>query len=90
MRGALMLLYGLWMLLCFEQFACAAPGGEQVRIAGKEYTRLADWARGCDLSLRWLKRDESLELNGSACASSCKFILLKLSLTAWRSACSSH
>jgi N-acetylmuramoyl-L-alanine amidase len=66
MRGALTLLYGVWLLLCFGQLAGAAPAGEQVRIAGKEYTRLADWARGCDLSVRWLKRDESLELNGAA------------------------
>jgi N-acetylmuramoyl-L-alanine amidase len=64
-RGVLILLFGLW-LLCFGQFACVAAASEQIRIAGKEYTRLADWARSCDLSVRWLKRDESLELNGSA------------------------
>lgn len=64
-RAALILLSGLW-LFCFGQFPCAAPGAEQVRIAGKEYTRLSDWARSCDMTLRWLKRDDSLELNGSA------------------------
>jgi len=64
-RAALILLSGLW-LFCLGHFSSVAPGAEQVRIAGKEYTRLSDWARSCDLTLRWLKRDESLELNGSA------------------------
>jgi len=36
---------------------------EAIRISGKEYARLSDWARANDLDLRWLKRDETLQLS---------------------------
>ncbi len=36
---------------------------EQVRLAGKTYVRLTDWAQANDLEVRWLKRDESLQLS---------------------------
>src|SRR5271165_865331 len=39
---------------------------EQVRIAGKDYARLSDWAKSNEFGLRWLKRDETLELSNSA------------------------
>jgi N-acetylmuramoyl-L-alanine amidase len=44
----------------------ASPAIEQMRIAGKEYARLSDWARANDFILRWLKRDETIELSNSA------------------------
>ncbi len=47
--------------------ACAfgAPHStEQVQISGKEYVRLTDWAENNDLEVRWLKKDETLQLTG--------------------------
>jgi N-acetylmuramoyl-L-alanine amidase len=38
-------------------------GAEQVRIAGQDYVRLADWARNNGLEAHWLKQDESLQLS---------------------------
>jgi N-acetylmuramoyl-L-alanine amidase len=43
-----------------------SPSIEQMRIAGKEYVRLSDWARANDFVSRWLKRDETIELSDSA------------------------
>ncbi|MGA2864734.1 MAG: N-acetylmuramoyl-L-alanine amidase [Verrucomicrobiota bacterium] len=46
--------------------ACAQGGprpAEQVQIGGKEYLRLSDWARTNGLEVRWLKRDETLQLS---------------------------
>src|SRR5579859_2857473 len=43
-----------------------APGAEEARIAGKEYQRVSDWARNEGFTLRWLRRDETLELNNPA------------------------
>ena len=45
--------------------AGAAQTLEEVRIAGKEYARVFDWAKGNGFTLRWLKRDEALELSNS-------------------------
>jgi N-acetylmuramoyl-L-alanine amidase len=45
--------------------ACArgAPHSmDQVQIAGKEYVRLTDWTQANDLEVRWLKKDERLEI----------------------------
>ena len=39
---------------------------EHVRIAGKEYARLSDWAKSNEFGLRWLKRDETIELLNSS------------------------
>lgn len=35
---------------------------ERVRLLGKEYVRLNDWARGNNFEIRWIKRDESVQL----------------------------
>src|SRR5438552_1931180 len=41
----------------------AASRGPQVqRVSGPSYVRLADWARSHDFELRWLKKDETLQL----------------------------
>lgn len=37
-----------------------------IRVNGKEYPRLIDWAATRDLSVRWVKKDETLQLSGSA------------------------
>ena len=39
---------------------------EETRIAGKAYVRLSDWAKSLDFSVRWIKRDEALELSNAA------------------------
>jgi N-acetylmuramoyl-L-alanine amidase len=57
-----------WLMLLAAP-ACshaAAHPAEEVRIAGKEYARLSDWARKRELALRWTKSDEALELSNSA------------------------
>src|SRR5260370_4511536 len=41
--------------------AFAAP--RSVEISGKEYLRLDAWASGRDFDMRWLKRDETLQLS---------------------------
>ena len=46
----------------------AAPGGDAMRMSGKEYVRVSDWARSGGFALRWLKRDETLELSNSDAA----------------------
>jgi N-acetylmuramoyl-L-alanine amidase len=55
----------LWLLVLFGAAAVghAASRSPSVQIAGKEYIRLADWARARDLDLRWLKRDETVQLS---------------------------
>ena len=40
----------------------APRSSESVRISGKEYRRLTDWARDNAFQIQWLKRDESLQL----------------------------
>ncbi|HLH52487.1 MAG TPA: N-acetylmuramoyl-L-alanine amidase [Verrucomicrobiae bacterium] len=53
-----------WALLVAQACFCipAARSAEEVRIAGREYTRLSDWARRNNFSVRWTKKDDSLEL----------------------------
>ena len=63
MRSVLMVLLLVSLCRCVSPVG-AAPSYEQVRIAGKEYTRLSDWARGADLNVHWVKKDETLELSG--------------------------
>src|SRR2546425_164187 len=62
-RVSILLAFGLWV-----NGAQSSPRGpDQLRISGKPYLRLADWARTKDLDLHWLKRDETLQLsNGSS------------------------
>ena len=43
--------------------AIGQPSGA-VRLAGHEYVRVADWARGNGFETRWLKRDETVQLAG--------------------------
>ena len=41
----------------------AAPrAADSLRVAGKEYVRLSDWAKANDLEARWLKQEETLQL----------------------------
>jgi N-acetylmuramoyl-L-alanine amidase len=53
----------LLILLVGCIFGDAAPRPASLQIAGKEYIRLADWARTRNLELRWIKRDESFQLS---------------------------
>lgn len=39
---------------------------DPVRLNGKEYVRLADWAAANNFSVRWTQKDEALQLSGSA------------------------
>jgi N-acetylmuramoyl-L-alanine amidase len=39
---------------------------EAVRIGGREYVRLADWAKAYGFDLCWVKRDETLQLSNHA------------------------
>jgi N-acetylmuramoyl-L-alanine amidase len=63
--------YGLRLLTWVLMAGCAcrlvaAQIVQEVRINGKQYSRLSDWAKQHDFSLRWIKRDEALELSSSA------------------------
>jgi N-acetylmuramoyl-L-alanine amidase len=62
----LILTLSLIRVVCLTSSAVAAHPLEEVRIAGKEYARLSDWAKSSGFTLRWLKRDEALELSNSA------------------------
>ena len=42
-----------------------ARSADEVRIAGREYTRLSDWARKNNFSVRWTRKDESLEVGNT-------------------------
>ena len=44
--------------------ADSRPRIAQARLGGQEYLPLAEWARANGLQVRWLKRDEALQLNG--------------------------
>ena len=51
------------LLLCGRMGASAARHSEpQVRVGGKGYSLLADWARDNDFTIRWLKKDQTLQL----------------------------
>ncbi|MBI3852911.1 MAG: N-acetylmuramoyl-L-alanine amidase [Verrucomicrobia bacterium] len=57
------------LLLLTGATACAQrpPGRlEHVHISGKEYVRLSDWARRNDFEIRWVKRDEIVQLTKGA------------------------
>jgi N-acetylmuramoyl-L-alanine amidase len=41
----------------------APQSAEFARIGGHDYVRLADWARGRNLEVRWLKPEESIQLS---------------------------
>jgi N-acetylmuramoyl-L-alanine amidase len=60
MKSVLLFALALGAALHCAQGAAHAP--DQVQIGGKEYVRLTDWARANDFEVRWLKRDETLEL----------------------------
>jgi len=44
----------------------ASHAVEEMRIAGREYARLSDWAKKNDFTVHWTRRDEALELSSSA------------------------
>jgi N-acetylmuramoyl-L-alanine amidase len=44
----------------------AARRPESVQVAGKEYVRLADWAKANGFEVRWLKAQETLQLSNHA------------------------
>lgn len=47
--------------------ACAAPPRlETVRISGREYVRVSQWASANGFQARWLKRDEAIQVNADA------------------------
>src|SRR5947207_11865296 len=40
----------------------AARSPEMIRVGGKEYVRLTDWAKGHDAEVRWVKQEETLQV----------------------------
>lgn len=66
MRQAFMLLLLMAVALCSAPLrGLSAPGPvEHFRLNGREYVRLSDWAATRGLEVRWLKRDETLQLSG--------------------------
>jgi N-acetylmuramoyl-L-alanine amidase len=50
-----------WPVFCYG----VAHPGEKVRIGGKEYAQLSDWAKRKNFAVHWLKKDEVLELSSS-------------------------
>ena len=60
-------LAALLVFACTSSAWASACPTQQMRIAGREYVRLTDWASQRDLTVQWLKRDEALQLaNGLA------------------------
>jgi N-acetylmuramoyl-L-alanine amidase len=58
-----------YFLLAAAISAWAAPAGVQapsLRVSGRDYASLTEWAEGRNLRLRWLKRDETFELTNSS------------------------
>jgi N-acetylmuramoyl-L-alanine amidase len=57
------------LLVCFlsgqPRFAYSAPPSklEHAEFGGKRYVRLGDWARANGFDVRWLKRDDTLQLS---------------------------
>jgi N-acetylmuramoyl-L-alanine amidase len=68
MRFASIALFATLLILfaALSNSSGASLSLEEVRIAGKEYARLADWAKRNEFSLRWLKQDETVELSNFA------------------------
>lgn len=44
----------------------ATSSFELMRVSGRDYARVSDWARANDFATRWVKRDEAVELTNSA------------------------
>jgi N-acetylmuramoyl-L-alanine amidase len=61
------LLLVLWLALPvpLAQSAGAARRADSLRLNGTEYVSLADWAAQKGFTVRWTKRDEALQLDGS-------------------------
>src|SRR5947209_3963728 len=51
------LVVGLWVF----SFAARIQSAERVRVAGREYVAVGDWARSRGLEFRWVKRDETVQ-----------------------------
>ena len=66
MNRAIPLLLFAALHACFGVFESCAAVADTVRIGGREYVSLQQWARNNDLDLRWLKRDESLQLSNTS------------------------
>src|SRR5262249_20897145 len=68
MNRVILLLLLAALHICFGQSESRAASRsiDTVRIGGREYVSLQQWARANDLDLRWLKHDESLQLSNSA------------------------
>jgi N-acetylmuramoyl-L-alanine amidase len=50
------------LMLIGPGWSSSGASSATLRISGKEYVRLADWAKGNEFDLRWLKREETLQL----------------------------
>ncbi|HSU53095.1 MAG TPA: N-acetylmuramoyl-L-alanine amidase [Candidatus Dormibacteraeota bacterium] len=56
----------LLLLTCSGALALSGAPAATVRISGKEYVRVTDWARSNELEPRWIKKEHDLQLgNGS-------------------------
>jgi N-acetylmuramoyl-L-alanine amidase len=60
--GSLLLAVSLWAGAALPVPGKPVGDAGGTLLFGKEYVRVADWARENDLALRWLKRDESVLL----------------------------
>jgi N-acetylmuramoyl-L-alanine amidase len=60
------LLAGLILIGCTPRTLMTARAAEQVRIGGREYVRLTDWASEKGFSTQWVKRDEVIQLGNSS------------------------
>lgn len=68
MRFVLSSIVLVWLLLVAQPLCSygASHSVEEIRISGREYSRLSDWAKKNDFTVRWTKREEALELSNSA------------------------
>src|SRR5256885_1971752 len=65
-RSPFLLLIFLFPCLAQVFFLRTALASQEIRIGGKEYVRLSDWAASHNLNVRWLRREEAIELVGGA------------------------
>src|SRR5580765_4761439 len=67
MRAVGSILTIVWLLTFAAGAWCggAAPALEDTRIAGKDYVRLADWARSHQFTMKWVRPDEAIELGNT-------------------------
>jgi len=49
----------------------ASHSGDPSQIAGREYVRVTDWAKGNGFQLRWLKRQETFQLSNASAKIRC-------------------